>query len=100
MVNEFAHHLIGHPFLSVDVEKDVAESVYLQLKGEFNTLFFRLSKSLISNMLPDFERSLLVRDLASESQLDEQDGIPVPTLEKLFIYLFSSPNFYFFRVAS
>jgi hypothetical protein len=93
IINEFAHHLTGHPFLLVDVEKEIAESVYFQLKDQFKPVFFRLSKTLITNMLPDFDRPILVRNLATESPLALKDGIPIPTLEKLLIDLFSDPEF-------
>lgn len=94
-LNEFAQHLSGYPFILADVEKDVAESVYFQLKEEFNGVFFRPSESLINDLLPSFRLPIIIRYLVSESPLNEVAGIPTASLEKLLVDVFCDMEFNF-----
>jgi len=93
ILNEFAQHLSGYPFLLIDVEKDAAESVYYRIKEEYKPVFFRLNHKLLNELLTDFEYPLLVRYLTSESPLNYSNGLPVITLEKLLVDVFGDPEF-------
>nr|NYE68424.1 hypothetical protein [Mucilaginibacter sp. E4BP6] len=93
MLNEFAQHLSSYHFILVDIERDVAESVYFQLKEEFSGVFLRPSEMLLNNVLSDFRLPLVVRYLVSESPISMRNDMPVVTVEKMLVDIFSDPEF-------
>lgn len=95
LLNEFAQHLSAYPFVLVDVERDVTESVYYQLKNNFNGVFLRPSEMLINDLLPDFRSPIIVRYLTTESPLSEEKGLPLISLEKMLVDIFCDPEFTF-----
>lgn len=95
LLNEFAQHLSAYPFVLVDVERDVTESVYYQLKNNFSGVFLRPSEMLINDLLPDFRSPIIVRYLTTESPLNEEKGLPLISLEKLLVDIFCDPEFTF-----
>jgi hypothetical protein len=95
LLNEFAQHLSSYQFILVDVERDVAESVYYKLKEEFSGTFLRPSEALLNDVLPDFRLPLVVRYLTSESPLSKRGDIPVVTIEKILVDVFCDPEFYY-----
>jgi hypothetical protein len=97
LLNEFAHHLSGYHFILVDVEREVGQSVYYQLKGEFGGVFLYPSKTIVNDLLPDFRLPLVVRNLASESPISEFRNLPAVTIEKVLVDLFCDPEFSFLR---
>lgn len=95
MINEFAQHLSGYPFILVDVERDVSESVYFSLKKEFKGVFLRPSETLIHDLLPDFQLPIIVRYLASESPLNQVNNIFTVSIEKLLVDIFCDKEFHY-----
>lgn len=93
LLNEFAQHVTSYHFILVDIERDIAESVYFKLKEEFSGVFLRPSESLLNNVLPDFRLPLVVRYLVSESPLSECNNIPIVTIEKMLVDVFCDPEF-------
>lgn len=93
ILNEFAQHLSGYPFLLIDVEREVAESVYFRLKEKFKPVFFRLNNKLRNDLLTDFEYPLLVRYLTSESPLNYIKDLPIISIEKLLVDVFCDAEF-------
>lgn len=95
LVNEFAQHISSYPFLLVDVEKDVAESVYYQLNEEFVGVFLRPAETILNDVLPNFRLPLIIRHLVSESPLNKVNGLTSVSLEKLLVDVFCDPEFRF-----
>jgi hypothetical protein len=95
MLNEFAQHLTAYPFIVVDVEKEVAESVYYSIKEHFNGVFLRPSELLINDLLPDFRLPIIIRHLISESPINEQNNLPLVSLEKILVDVFCDMEFKF-----
>ncbi|WP_379968408.1 DUF6577 family protein [Epilithonimonas sp. UC225_85] len=95
LLNEFTQHLIAYPFVLADVERDVTESVYYQLKNNFSGVFLHPSEMLISDLLPDFRLPIIVRCLTTESPLNEESGLPLITLEKMLVDIFCDSEFTF-----
>jgi len=85
LLNEFAQHISGYPFILVDTERDVAESVYLSLKEAFKPVFYKLDDRMFNELVPEFDAPVIVRHLVTESPLIETDGIPSISLEKLLV---------------
>lgn len=95
LLNEFAQHISSYPFLLVDVEKDVAESVYYRLNDEFGGVFLRPAETIINDLLPNFRLPLVIRHLVSESPLNQVNGLSSVSLEKLLVDAFCDPEFRF-----
>lgn len=95
MINEFAQHFSAYPFILVDVERDVSDSVYFRLKEEFKGVFLRPSETIINDLLPDFQLPIIVRYLTSESPLNEVNNIFTVTIEKLLADVFCDMEFNF-----
>jgi hypothetical protein len=95
MINEFAQHLSGYTFILVDVERDVAESVYFNLKDEFKGVFLRPGKKLINEVLPDFQQPIIVRYLTTESPLVQVNHIFTVSIEKMLADIFCDMEFDF-----
>lgn len=95
LLNEFTQHLSAYPFVIVDVERDVAESVYYQLKDNFKGIFLRPSEMLINELLPDFRLPIIVRYLTTESPLNKEGDLPLITLEKMLVDIFCDSEFSF-----
>lgn len=93
LLNEFAQHLSAHPIILVDVEREVAESVYYQLKEEFNGVFLRPPETIINEVLPDFRLPILIRHLVSESPLNQLNQLPLISLEKMLVDVFCDMEF-------
>lgn len=95
LLNEFAQHLSSYQFILVDIERDVAESVYYRLKEEFSGTFLRPSETLLNDVLPDFRMPLVIRYLTSESPLSMHHDIPLITIEKMLVDIFCDAEFYY-----
>lgn len=93
LLNEFAQHLSAHSFILVDVEREVAESVYYLLKEELNGVFLRPGEYIIHEVLPDFRLPILIRHLVSESPLNEKGRFPMVSLEKVLVDVFCDIEF-------
>ncbi|MFP5082161.1 DUF6577 family protein [Pedobacter sp. JCM 36344] len=93
LLNEFSHHLTAYPFILVDVERDVAESIYYQLKDNFSGVFLRPSIETIDFLLSEFHMPLFIRNLVSESPLVETSKIPTASIEKLLVDAFCDLEF-------
>lgn len=95
LLNEFAQHLSSYHFILVDVDRDVAESVYYRLKEEFSGVFLQPPESLLNDVLPDFRLPLAIRNLTTESPLSQRGNLPVITIEKLLVDIYCDPEFRF-----
>lgn len=83
-VNYFSQHLINFNILFVDVEKDALDSVYYVLKEQYSKVMF------INNLygdLSDFNNSIFVRPLVSDSPMRKVKNCYMATLEKMLVDL-------------
>lgn len=95
LLNEFAQHISAYPFILLDIERDVSESVYYQIKEHFNGVFLRPTETLINDLLPDFKLPIVIRHLATESPVNEINNVPTPSIEKLLVDVFCDIEFNF-----
>jgi len=95
----FMHHIPNLNFIYVDVENDVAESVFNFLKSnQSKSVFFRPNKEEYYRYITGTE-SIIVRLLISESPLQLQENIFVPTLEKVLVDIAGDVEFDFMQGA-
>lgn len=97
LLNEFAQHINGYLFILVDVERDVAESVYLSLNEAFKPVFYKLDDRMFNELVPEFDAQVIVSHLVTAGPLVETDGLPSVSLEKLLVDLFRDAEFYFLK---
>ena len=95
----FMHHIPNMNFTYIDVENDVAASVFNYLKSQITeTIYFRPRKE-------DFERyltgtkAIIIRNLISESPLQMFGHVQTPTFEKMLVDVAGDVEFDFMQGA-
>ena len=95
----FMHHIPNLNFIYVDVENDVAESMFNFLKNnQAKSIFFRPNKEEFSRYIAGTE-AIIVRQLISESPLQMIEDVQTPTLEKLLADIAGDVEFDFLQGA-
>ncbi|OQA45604.1 MAG: hypothetical protein BWY47_01994 [Bacteroidetes bacterium ADurb.Bin302] len=93
----YMHHIPNLNLMFVDVEREVAESVFNLLNSDGNKRVF-LQPSLI-----EIERyigtndAIIIRPLISESPLQLVEGINTPTIEKVLVDIIGDVEFSFLQ---
>jgi len=93
----YMHHIPNLNLLFVDVEREVAESVFNLLNTDSNKRVFLMPSST------DFERyinageAIIIRPLISESPLQKAEGINTPTIEKILVDMVGDTEFSFLQ---
>jgi len=93
----FMHHIPNLNFIYVDVENDVAESVFNFLKSnQTKSIFFRPSKEEYERYIVGTE-AIIIRGLVSESPLQTVGNVQTPTLEKVLVDIAGDVEFNFLQ---
>jgi len=93
----YMHHIPNLNLLFVDVEREVAESIFNLLNASNKKRVFLLPSST------DFERyistneAIIIRPLISESPLQLIEGINTPTIEKVLVDIVDDVEFSFLQ---
>jgi hypothetical protein len=93
----YMHHIPNLNLLLVDVEREVAESVFNLLNTDINKRVFLMPS------LTDFERyistndAIIIRSLTSESPVQLVDGMNTPTIEKILVDIVGDVEFSFLQ---
>ncbi|MEA4839749.1 MAG: type IV toxin-antitoxin system AbiEi family antitoxin domain-containing protein [Bacteroidales bacterium] len=93
----YMHHIPNLNLLFVDVEREVAESVFNLLSTDSKKRIFLMPS------LTDFERyistndAIIIRPLISESPVQLVDGINTPTIEKILVDIVGDVEFSFLQ---
>jgi len=93
----YMHHIPNLKLLFVDVEREVAESVFNLLNADSNKRVFLMPS------LTDFERyisttdAIIIRPLTSESPVQLVDGMNTPTIEKILVDIVGDVEFSFLQ---
>ncbi len=93
-VNMFGQHLINFNVLFVDVERDVVESVYYELKNNYSKVM--LVQNLYDN-LSEFDNTIIVRPLVTDSPIQKNGNTYVTTLERMLVDLCTDKEFISFQ---
>lgn len=92
-INNLAQHLINKDICYLEVERDAVESVYLFLKDNYNYVLLSNSGDNIF-----FGQSLIVvKHLITGAPLQTIKNVPVITIEKLLVDVYSDKEFQFLR---
>lgn len=92
-IKEFSQHISKSNFMLVDVERGSEESIYQLLKEQFKELFLMPGKEMPGNYFSDLKKPVIVRTLVSEAPYKEVRNVPVATLEKILVDIFSDIAF-------
>lgn len=93
----YMHHIPFLSFVLVDVEREVAESVFNLLNSNSTQRVYLMPS------LTDFERyintnqAIIIRPLISESPLQLVEGINTPTIEKILVDIVGDVEFSFLQ---
>jgi predicted transcriptional regulator of viral defense system len=95
----FMHHIPNLHFIYIDVENDVAESVFNFLKdNQTKSIFFRPNQDEFNRYIVGIE-SIIVRLLISESPMQMVENVQTSTLEKVLVDLIGDVEFDFLQGA-
>ncbi len=96
-IKEFSQHIAKSNFMLVDVERGSEESVYHLLREQFKEVFLMPGKEMLGNYFSDLKRPIIIRTLVSEAPYKEVRNIPVATLEKILVDIFTDEEFTYLR---
>ncbi|PRX57372.1 winged helix-turn-helix domain-containing protein [Flagellimonas meridianipacifica] len=84
-LNEFMRHQPFKYYTVLEVEKEVAESVFHALNGEGKPVFLEPDAETFQLYISNSSEALIVKQLVSESPLKKANKVKTPTLEKLLV---------------
>ncbi|TCD48861.1 DUF6577 family protein [Chlorobium sp. N1] len=88
-LNEWMIHQPGRYQILVEVEAEMAESVFYYLKDEYHTnVYLDPDKLTLERYIHEEPQAVIVRRLISKAPLDKGKTIPTPSLEKILVDLF------------
>lgn len=94
VLNEF---MIHQPFkfnFIIEVEKDATESVFYFLKDKFRSVYLNPTKEIYEKYISGTTDSIIVKNLISESPINDIDGVMTPTIEKILVDIFCDKTIY------
>lgn len=92
-ISPLLHHLASNQTIYVEVEKDASEFIFDYLNSSGSKVFYKPDEDMIYRYINLDERNIIVKNLVSESPLVKVNGIPISTLEKLLVDIYSDPDF-------
>tara|TARA_B100000929_G_scaffold286985_1_gene272951 strand:+ start:838 stop:1566 length:729 start_codon:yes stop_codon:yes gene_type:complete len=93
-LNEFMRHQPFKFYIVIEVEKDVAESIFHTLNTNGKKVFFEPDSETFDRYISNNSEVLIVKNLISESPLKKVNQIVTPTLEKLLVDMTIDTNLY------
>lgn len=91
VLNEFMLHQPGRYYQLIEVDKDAMESIFYYLKDRNYSVYMEPSKELIRRYMIDEKEPWIVKSLVSEAPIQQVNGIPTVTIEKLLVDIFCDP---------
>jgi hypothetical protein len=87
-------HQPGRYLSLLEVEKDVLEAVFYEMKDQDKEVFLDPSEEIIEKYLPDKGSPLILLPLISEAPIQEIDGVQTITIEKMLVDLVSNTSLF------
>ena len=95
-INNFTIHQIISSFNILEVENDVADSIFYNLQDKGYSVFLQPDKDSIDRYVLTKEESLVIIPLISRAPTLTFEGIAVPSLEKILVDIFCDRELFFF----
>jgi hypothetical protein len=93
----YMHHIPSLGFMLVDVEREVAESVFNLLNSDSSKRVYLMPSSADFERYINTNEAIVIRPLTSESPLKLVDDINTPTIEKIMVDIVGDVEFSFLR---
>jgi len=91
----YMHHIPNLKFIYVDVEREVAESVFNLLNADSSLRVFLMPDQIDFDRYISGSDAIIIRPLISESPLQLVDDINTPTIEKVMVDMVGDVEFSF-----
>lgn len=90
------HDLSPNATIYVETNRDVAESVFNYLSQKYQgRLFLTPTKEMTSKYIDLSQENIIIKPLISESPLTDDNGVPMPTLEKILVDTRTDADFFY-----
>lgn len=91
------HHLSSNHITYIETDREATDSVFNLLKEKKEVVFLKPTKELIYQYIDMNEKAIFVKPLISEAPVQEIEGIPSPTIEKLLVDIHKDSDFFYLQ---
>ena len=99
VISPLQHHLAANNITYIETEREATSAVFNHFRDGGRTAYLRPTRDLIYNYIDLSQPAIFVKPLITESPTQENDGVLVPTLEKLLVDLQKDQDFFFLQEA-
>lgn len=99
IIEPLLHHLACNRVVYVEAPRDTVETVFFFLKERHTNVYLLPDKQQIYHYIDLSKPQIFVKHLTSESPLQQTDGVPSPTLEKLLVDIQRDDDFFYLQGA-
>ena len=101
-INEFTSHQYSNNFTIIEVEKDLMESMFFNLKKSFQNVFLKPNETELNRYISDLGSAIILIPFITRSPIQklENQRYNIPTIEKLLVDIFTQNSPYFFLTNS
>jgi hypothetical protein len=86
LLTPLLHDLSPNSTIYIETNRDVMESMFNHLGQKYQgRLFLAPTKEITSKYIDLAQENIIIKPLITESPLTEDDGVPMPTLEKILV---------------
>jgi len=93
-LNEFMRHQPFKFYTIIELERDVAQSVFYKLKDQGKTVFIEPDAETFELYIHNSDDVIILKHLVSEAPLIETKNIVIPSLEKLLVDMLIDTNLF------
>ncbi len=94
---QFMHHVSSNNSIYIEVERDAAEFVFDWLRAKGMEAYYRPDGEFIYRYVDLGKGAVIVKVLTSQSPLQEEDDVKIPTLEKLLVDMYCDKDFMYLQ---
>ena len=99
VISTLQHHLAANNITYIETEREATSAVFNHFRDSGRTAYLRPTRDLIYNYIDLSQPAIFVKPLITESPTQENDGVLVPTLEKLLVDLQKDQDFFYLQEA-
>ena len=99
VISPLQHHLAANNITYIETEREATSAVFNYLRDEGRTAYLKPTRDLIYNYIDLSQPAIFVKPLITESPVQENEGVLVPTLEKLLVDLQKDQDFFYLQEA-
>ncbi|PRX57522.1 DUF6577 family protein [Flagellimonas meridianipacifica] len=90
-LNEFMLHQPGRFYVILEVEREVAESVFYALSDKRKDVFFSPSEEILNKYVINSIEPIIITNLTTEAPTQEVQNVSTTTLEKILVDIYCDP---------